>query len=604
MSGEIVGRAGFHVVHTKSASERGAILHEAMRELDQESIDYWAKRNANIVVADEHLNEAMVNDGAGGFTRCTDRQQVIDYGEERMKPERLSRKASEDAPITKGPDIGKMGGGTMTTSLFVCHLPKSMCVEVPGYYPRYHRDGKPMLDPATGEQMRRSRWVARDRDEARRYFEDVRKYLEQNVIPGGQKAILGYDIQHSESTPHIQIVADTLADDPKKEGKLRWDASRAYFTHRDVMAPVLDKHGQPVVRTDKQGNPVMQVDDKGDPVLDANGEPVPQYKRRLVLGKEKMSGYHEGLKAHLIERGYDISPDFDEVRHLVGQGKAEYEQSQDNLAEALAVRETTQQERQQVVQVVENAKAEADAERARLDTEKAALAAERVALDAEKAGLPELRRQVREEAEADAAVVRQQAQAERLQVARERQQVETDRQAARAAQEAAQTMVDEARLAKEQAQTVMDEARTAKAEADADKSQAAKVLADAEQAERTREAQRVTERAAAQEAQEARDAEVARVKKIADDLEKDHAGIKSGWEGWSDGVDATMRAIDVPMNESDKRRIRDKAMEARNAPHVKKTLMPATMRSQRLRASVERGQAMQKKGHERDDRSL
>ena len=603
MGGEIVGRAGFHVVHTKSASERGAILHEAMRELDQESIDYWAKRNANIVVADEHLNEAMVNDGQGDFTKCTDRQQVIDYGEERMKPERLSRQASEDAPITKGPDIGKMGGGTLTTSLFVCHLPKSMCVEVPDYYPRYHRDGKPMIDPATGEQMMRSRWVAKDRDQARQYFEDVRKYLEQNVIPGGQKAILGYDIQHSESTPHIQIIADTLADDPKKEGKLRWDASRAYFTHRDVTAPVLDKHGQPVVRTDKQGQPVPLLDDKGDPVLDANGEPVPQYKRRLVQGKEKMSGYHEGLKQHLIERDYDISPDFDEVRHLVGQGKAEYEQSQDNLAEALAVRETTQQERQQVVQVVENAKAEADAERARLDAAKAALAAERVALDAEKAELPELRRQAREEGEREAAKVLQQAQAERLQVAAERQQVETDRQAARRAQEAAQTEREEARLAKEQAQTVMDEARTTKAEADSDKAQAAKVLADAEQAERTREAQRVTERAAAQKAQQALDAEVARVKKIADDQEKDHAGIKSGWEAWKMGVDAYDRAIDVQMNPADRKRIKDKAMQERNAPHVKNTLMPATMRSQRLRAIVERGQP-QKEGQERDDRSL
>lgn len=327
MGDEFVGRAGFHVKHTKAPAERGPILHEAMRSIVPGAVEYWAARNPNIVVADQHLDEQYVNDGEGGFVTCTDPQQVIDYGASRMEPERLSRQMTEDVEITKGPRKGRRTGGTLTTSLFVLHLPKSMCVEVPGYYPRFHEDGSPMLHPVTGEQMRRSRWVAKDRDQARRFFEDEIDYLAAEVIPGGREAILGYSIQHSESTSHIQIVADTLAPDPKKEGKLRWDAARAYYSHRESMVPVLDEQGEPVMRTDKQG----------ELVLDDDGNPQP--KRRMLQGREKLAAYHEGLKAHLVELGYDISPDFDEERHLIGQGKDDYVAAQDARAQAAAERE-------------------------------------------------------------------------------------------------------------------------------------------------------------------------------------------------------------------------------------------------------------------------
>ena len=202
---EQVGRAGFHAKHTKAVGERAAILHEAMRELDPQSVAYWAARNPNIVVADEQLNIAMVNDDSGGFARCTDRRQVLDYGESRVGL--LSRKLREDAPDKNG----KMTGGAVTTSLLVSHLPKSMCEEIEDFYPVLDATtGEPVVDKNTGEPMRRSRWVAADRDEAIRYFEDVVDYLAENVIPGGRDAVLGYDIQFSESTPHIQIIAATF----------------------------------------------------------------------------------------------------------------------------------------------------------------------------------------------------------------------------------------------------------------------------------------------------------------------------------------------------------------------------------------------------------
>ena len=256
-----VGRAGFHVKHTKSVSERGAILDEMMRELKDESIKRWAARNPNIVVENEDSNIALVNDGEGGFDICTDPKQVIAYGNTRL--------AKLSSPIREpklDPVTGKLKGGTTTTSMFVMHLPKSLCQEVPDFYPVYEH-GK--------EVGRRSRWVARDREEAKRYFDDIVEYLATHVIPGGADAVLGVDIQFSESTPHIHVLADTFAPDPKHPGQLRSEFSRAYGDHRDVR------------------------DDKG----------------RQMGHKAKFRQYHAGLKKFMIERGWEIEADVDPLRH-------------------------------------------------------------------------------------------------------------------------------------------------------------------------------------------------------------------------------------------------------------------------------------------------
>lgn len=256
-----VGRADFHVKHTKSVSERGAILDEMMRELKDESIKRWAARNPNIVVENEDSNIALVNDGEGGFDICTDPQQVIEYGNTRL--------AKLSSPIREpklDPVTGKLKGGTTTTSMFVMHLPKSLCQEVPDFYPVYEH-GK--------EVGRRSRWVARDREEAKRYFDDIVEYLATHVIPGGADAVLGVDIQFSESTPHIHVLADTFAPDPKHPGQLRSEFSRAYGQHRDVR------------------------DDKG----------------RQMGRKAKFRQYHAELKKFMIERGWPVERDVDPLRH-------------------------------------------------------------------------------------------------------------------------------------------------------------------------------------------------------------------------------------------------------------------------------------------------
>ena len=257
----VVGRTGFHVKHTKAVSERGAILDEMMRELKDESVERWAQRNPSIVVEDEDSNIALVNDGEGGFDPCSDPKQVLAYGNAR-----LAKLSSPIRDPKLDPVTGKLKGGTMTTSMFVMHLPKSLCKEVPDFYPVYDH----------GEEVgRRSRWVARDREEAKRYFDDIVEYLATHVIPGGADAVLGVDIQFSESTPHIHVLADTFAPDPKHPGQLRSEFSRAYGQHRDVR------------------------DDKG----------------RQIGRKAKFRQYHADLKKFMLERGWDIEPDVDPLRH-------------------------------------------------------------------------------------------------------------------------------------------------------------------------------------------------------------------------------------------------------------------------------------------------
>ena len=259
--GNEVGRAGFHVTHTKAVSERGAILDEMMRELKDESVERWAQRNPSIVVEDEDSNIALVNDGEGGFDICTNPKQVLAYGNAR-----LAKLSSPIRDPKLDPVTGKLKGGTTTTSMFVMHLPKSLCKEVPDFYPVYDH----------GEEVgRRSRWVARDREEAKQYFDDIVEYLATHVIPGGADAVLGVDIQFSESTPHIHVLADTFAPDPKHPGQLRSEFSRAYGAHRDVR------------------------DDKG----------------RQMSGQAKFRQYHKGLKEYMLERGWEIEADVDPLRH-------------------------------------------------------------------------------------------------------------------------------------------------------------------------------------------------------------------------------------------------------------------------------------------------
>jgi len=274
------GHAAFHLEHNSSITaqrrNRKAILGESMRHLDPKQTARHARKNSNIVVADTRLNSAFVNDGKGGFKLASKVGEVLDYGDVRRK--RVRR---------------KIGDEHKTLSRFVVHLPKTMCVEIKDYYPRTNPDGSPRVDPETGEPLSRSRWVAKDPEQAMKYFRRAVKYLGDEVIPGGHDAIHGWATNFDESTPHIQLMADVWAQDPKNPDALRTEYSRAYNTHRDVR--------------------------------DSDGKQMPK--------QEKMRLYQAGLRECMIDSGFPVEAEVS-ARHGKSLSPAEYKEAADMKAEA------------------------------------------------------------------------------------------------------------------------------------------------------------------------------------------------------------------------------------------------------------------------------
>lgn len=289
-----VGRVAGDVRHLRhgdgTRGDRASILHESMRDLDPDAAEIHARINPNIVLADTHLNVAMVNDGDGGFRAPSSTHEVLDYGDARI-----------------GNVHRKMLPRSFETTLIVVHLPKTLCEEVPDFYPVMDgATGDPALD-VDGSPRMRSRWVARNRAEALRFFDAVLDYYSTQVLNGGQAAVHGYDINFDESTPHIQIMADTLAPDPKHDGKLRVEGSQMWGAHRDVTVDKIDRSTGEVVVDAKTGDPVQVMEQ----------------------GPAKMSRYQQGLREHMYGLGYDVELDYDPERHLSAMGKVEYAETRD-----------------------------------------------------------------------------------------------------------------------------------------------------------------------------------------------------------------------------------------------------------------------------------
>lgn len=292
----MTGHAAFHVHHDAhgergNRADRRRILRESMRHLDARDVKRHAAKNLNIVAADTRLNEGFVNDGRGGFAFATSVTEVLDFGDARLA--RVRRKIAADQK---------------TVNRFVVHLPKSLCEEVRNYYPRRNVDGSERVDPLTGEPMSRSRWVARDRDEAMRYFRDAIDCLADRVIPGGHDGIHGWATNFDESTPHIQIMADPFAPDPKatatQPDALRTMQSQVFSSHRDVRG--------------------------------ADG--------RQLTGSEKLREYQRGLRDRMVAKGWPVDTDVS-ARHGKELTKSEYEAAQDAEASARAALAAAQRDR-------------------------------------------------------------------------------------------------------------------------------------------------------------------------------------------------------------------------------------------------------------------
>lgn len=313
MATDMAGRAGVHLLmmtrgEEGTRDERTQKAHEGMRDLEDEDRDRFALQNASIVPADTHKNESYVNDGQGGFRRAASVAEAVAYQEKRMSQvkRKISPKSIEQAE-------------------FVVHLPKTLCVEIPNYYPG-------TVDKKTGKRRGpRSRFVARDEEEAKRYFQDAMEYLTDNVFPGGQASVGWFSMQFDESTPHIQGMADTFDEDPKNPGHLRVSASRAYLTHRDVRYTEGPKKG------------------------------------KQVSGRVKLQRYNEGMREHMRALGWPVEEEVSERAHEsftkerygeIMDRERDVEDAQDTLAERevkLKTREDKAKEREDAVQKREDA---------------------------------------------------------------------------------------------------------------------------------------------------------------------------------------------------------------------------------------------------------
>ena len=408
MATDTAGRAAMHL-HSMSHGEassgdaRKNVAREGMRDLDEKDTQHFAVQNRNIVAADTHKNVSFVNDGKGGFRPATHVSEAVAYQEQRLS--KVNRKVAD---------------GSMESMDFVVHLPKSMCVEVPDFYPgvRNEKTGK------VGK--RRSRWVARDEEEAKQYFRDALEYLQQHVFPGGQASVAWYSMQFDESTPHIQGVSDVFDEDPKKPGTLRISGSRAYMSHRDVVYEDGPKKG------------------------------------KQISGREKLRRYQTGLREHMISLGYPVEAEVSDRAHE-SFTKERYGQIMDRERELDEDKAELPQLRQQAVSEG-YAAGEAEAQEVvsdatdlmdQLQQKQQQIADEREKLDTDKEVLPKLRRQAASEgrkegykagqaeaktlvadAEQQARDIVQQAQANVVMIREERERLEEENDAKRSRNEA------------------------------------------------------------------------------------------------------------------------------------------------------------------------
>lgn len=352
-----VGRAAFNLKHLRrdrcggdtTRGDRKRLLRECMRELDQRDLMHQAAMNSNIVVADAHLNVPFVNDGNGTFRRATSVEEVLDYQDARMDGVRVQKNSFE-------------------TSLFVVHLPKSMCVEVPDFY----------TSEVDGREVKRPRLVARDYDEAKQYLEESMRWIAENFIPGGIDAVAGGDMNFDESTPHIQFQADTFSPDPKDPDKLRCRPGIAYNTDTSVRYTSGPKKGKQISGNQKfidaqrglrehmyaLGYPVeLDVSERHDESLSPDRYAEQQDRERDLANRED----EVEVKRRSVQR------DMDATERDREQAAEELRQAQADREAARSVQENAEQQAREVAERVlreAREKAEQDAEKIRSDARK------------------------------------------------------------------------------------------------------------------------------------------------------------------------------------------------------------------------------------------
>ena len=352
------GRAAFNLRHLRrdncggdTRGDRKRLLKEAMRELDPQDLAHQAAMNSNIVVADAHLNVPFVNNGDGTFRRATSVEEVLAYQDARMDGVRVQKNSFE-------------------TSLFVVHLPKSMCKEIPDFY----------TSEVDGREVKRPRYVARDYEEAKQYFEEAMRWLAENFIPGGIDAVAGGDMNFDESTPHSQFQADSFSPKPDDPSKLRCRPGIAYNTDTSVRYKDGPKKGKQVSGHQKMidaqrglrehmhalGYPVeLEVSERHDESLNLDRYTEQQDRERDLANREN----DVEVKRRSVQR------DMDATERDREQAAKELEQAQQTREAAQRVQENAEQQARAVAERVlreAREKAEQEAEKVLSDAHKEA----------------------------------------------------------------------------------------------------------------------------------------------------------------------------------------------------------------------------------------
>lgn len=386
-----------------SSERRRATVHESMRKTaGEEAVAFWAKKNSNIVAAESSKNIDLVNDGAGGFRPARSLDDVVGYGDARE--ERVS---------------GLRDGHRVALTI-VGQLPLSMCEEVPGAYVVHDENGE-----VVGT---RPRLVARDHDEMLRYFSDWIEFQAEK-LPGGQAAMHGYSINLDEGRPHIQMVADPFEAAPTKSDptRLKNSYSRAFGSHpSDRLVPGKRRDG--TVGLVREG------------------------------ASRKMERYHAELKAHMLERGWEIEAERDPVRHDRRSALPDFQAVEDGKR-VLDIRTAELEAREAALEV----------KAATVAAAQAGLAGREEAVEAAEDALPAMRRKARKEGRAEGRAeglagaeeekraildeARAEAQMERMEISQRAQ-----RAAARIEADARQKAERVETVARQKAERVLDQA--------------------------------------------------------------------------------------------------------------------------------------------------
>ncbi|MDK8664893.1 hypothetical protein [Corynebacterium coyleae] len=385
--------------------------------------------NSNIVVADAHLNVPFVNNGDGTFRRATSVEEVLEYQDARMDGVRVQKNSFE-------------------TSLFVVHLPKSMCKEIPDFY----------TSEVDGREVKRPRYVARDYEEAKQYFEEAMRWLAENFIPGGIDAVAGGDMNFDESTPHSQFQADSFSPKPDDPDKLRCRPGIAYNTDESVRYISGPKKGKQISGNQKfidaqrglrehmyaLGYPVeLDVSERHNESLNLDRYVEQQDRERDLANREDE-----------VERKHSsVQRDVDAAAKDRKQAAEELERAQQAREEAQRVQENAEQQAREVAErVLKEAreKAEQDAEKIRGDAQKDA-EQELGLAEAQAEDLLDRAKEVESAAEAKLKRVEQEAEQLRSE-AREKAEQEAEQIRSDARKEAEQTLG----LAEAQADELLD----------------------------------------------------------------------------------------------------------------------------------------------------